>query len=309
MTLPLSLPPDDLTDDALTDRVRVLQRRSGHRYSVDDVATAWLALRAMPDARSCLDLGCGIGSVLLMVADRVPRARAVGVEAQAGSYALAERNIERNRLGRRVSVQYGDLRDPALLDRILQAEAAFGHEGGFDLVTGTPPYKPLGTATASPDPQRAHARIELRGGVEAYLAAAARVLAPEGVFVMCAQQEQAERVTSGACAVDLLPIYRVDVIPMRERKGRLFSVYAFVRASCPDAGASVIERLRAQPLSAAGPVEPEVVVLREEDGARTEAARALREYFGLSIDANEAPSPPRRDSTRPRVSTQENSVG
>jgi tRNA1Val (adenine37-N6)-methyltransferase len=309
MTLPLSIPPDDLTDDALTDRVRVLQRRSGHRYSVDDVATAWLALRAMPEARSCLDLGCGIGSVLLMVADRVPRARAVGVEAQAGSYALAERNIEKNRLGRRVSVQYGDLRDPALLDRILQAQAAFGHEGGFDLVTGTPPYKPLGTATASPDPQRAHARIELRGGVEAYLAAASRVLAPEGVFVMCAQDEQAERVTSGACAVDLLPIYRVDVIPMRERKGRLFSVHVFVRAGRPDAGASVIERLRAQPLTAAEPVEPEELVLRDADGARTEAARALRAYFGLSIDANEVPSPPRRDSTRPRASTQENSVG
>ena len=40
--------------------------------------------------------------------------------------------------------------DPALLDRILQAEAAFGHEGGCDLVTGTPPYKPLGTASISP---------------------------------------------------------------------------------------------------------------------------------------------------------------
>jgi tRNA1(Val) A37 N6-methylase TrmN6 len=314
MTLPLSLPPDDLTDDALTDRVRVLQRRNGHRYSVDDVATAWLALRAMPAARSCLDLGCGIGSVLLMVADRVPGARAVGVEAQAGSYALAERNVEKNRLGRRVSVQYGDLRDPALLDRILQAEAAFGHEGGFDLVTGTPPYKPLGTASISPDSQRAHARIELRGGVEAYLAAAARVLAPEGVFVMCAQSEQAERVTSGACAVNLLPIHRVDVIPMRERKGRLFSVYAFVHAARADAGAPVIERLRSQPLRAAESVESEELVLRDEHGARTPAACALRAYFGLISDPNEAPSPPRRaderrTSTATTTTTQENSVG
>lgn len=309
MTLPLSFPPEDLTDDALTDRVRVLQRRSGHRYSVDDVATAWLALRAMPDARSCLDLGCGIGSVLLMVADRLPRARAVGVEAQAGSYALAEHNIERNRLRRRVSVQYGDLRDPALLDRILQAEAAFGHEQGIDLVTGTPPYKPLGTATISPDSQRAHARIELRGGVEAYLAAAARVLAPEGVFVMCAQDEQAERVSTGARAVNLSPIYRVDVIPMRERKGRLFSVHAFVRADCPDGGAAVIERLGGQPPTAAEAIASEPLVLRDENGARTEAAHALRAFFGLSIDPNEPPSPPRRDSTRPLASAQENSVG
>ena len=39
-------------------------------------------------------------------------------------------------------------------------------------MTGTPPYKKLGTATPSPDPQRAHARIELRGGIEDYLATA-----------------------------------------------------------------------------------------------------------------------------------------
>jgi tRNA1Val (adenine37-N6)-methyltransferase len=311
MTLPLSLPLDDLTDDALTDRVRVLQRRSGHRYSVDDVATAWLALRALPGARSCLDLGCGIGSVLLMVADRLPKARAVGVEAQAVSYALAERNVEKNRLGRRVSVQYGDLRDPALLDRMLQAEAAFGHEGGFDLVTGTPPYKPLGTASVSPDSQRAHARIELRGGVEAYLTAASRVLAPEGVFVMCAQNEQAARVTKGACAVGLLPIYRVDVIPMSERKGRLFSVYAFVRATHPNAGASVLEQLRAQALDAAAASEAEVIVLRDENGARTDAAYALRAYFGLSIDPNEPASPPRRSDERrsTTTTTPQDSVG
>ncbi|HET8939425.1 MAG TPA: methyltransferase [Polyangiales bacterium] len=293
-TLPLSLPPDDLTDDALTDRVRVLQRRNGHRYSVDDVATAWLALRAMPGARSSLDLGCGIGSVLLMIADRLQKVRAVGVEAQAGSYALAERNVEKNQLGRRVSVQYGDLRDPALLDRILQAQAAFGHEGGFDLVTGTPPYKPLGTASLSPDSQRAHARVELRGGVEAYLAAAARVLAPEGVFVMCAQNEQAERVASGACAVNLLPIHRVDVIPMRERKGRLFSVYAFVHATRSDAGAAIIEQLRAQPLVAAEPGASEVLVLRDEHGARTPEACALRAFFGLISDPSEPASPPKR---------------
>lgn len=329
MTIPLSLPPDELTDDALTDRVRVLQRKNGHRYSVDDVATAWLALRAMPAARSCLDLGCGIGSVLLMVADRSPSTRAVGLEAQAGSYALAERNIEKNRLGRRVSVQYGDLRDPALLDRMLQAEAAFGREGGFDLVTGTPPYKPLGSASVSPDPQRAHARVELRGGVEAYLAAAARVLAAHGVFVMCAQEEQAERVTSGACAVQLKPIYRVDVIPMLERKGRLFSVYAFVHEGLADGGAEALARLQASRLVcedagavAAGapapastqPLPCEPLVLRDADGARTASSRELRAFFGMQQDPNEPASPPLRRETRsdkPRAarSTHQDSVG
>jgi len=300
----LSLHPADLTDDALTDRVRIFQRKSGHRYSVDDVATAWLALRAAPAARSCLDLGCGIGSVLLMVADRLPAVRAVGVEAQAGSFALAERNVERNRLGRRASVQFGDLRDPALLDRILQAEVAFGRESGFDLVTGTPPYKPLGTASISPDPQRAHARIELRGGVEAYLAAAARVLAPEGVFVMCAQDEQAERVASGACAVQLRPVYRADVIPFEGRKGRLFSVHVFVRSSAAASGSAIAARLEGSALPGTRSESGEQLMLRDTAGARTDAARALREYFGLYIDPSEPPSPPLRRATEPHDSNE-----
>jgi len=301
---------DDLTDDALTDRVRILQRRNGHRYSVDDVATAWVALRAMTTGstsslggvagpqgaavRSCLDLGCGIGSVLLMLADRLPSSvRAVGIEAQAASYALAERNIERNRLGRRVGVQFGDLRDRALLDRALQAEAAFGRETGFDLVTGTPPYKPLGTASLSPDPQRAHARVELRGGVEAYLNAAARVLEPNGVFVMCAQSELAPRVAAGAAAVQLVEIYKLDVIPRLARKTRLFAVHVFVRDGAADGGAAVSARLRAGGASVsvhdAAPhgrpatvtMTRERLVLRDEAGERTPESRAMRAYFGM----------------------------
>jgi tRNA1Val (adenine37-N6)-methyltransferase len=277
--MPLPIDTNELSDDALTDRVRVFQRKNGHRYSIDDVATAWLALRVASEARSLLDLGCGIGSVLLMLADRLPVVRAVGVEAQPSSYALAERNVIRNRLGKRVTVQFGDLRDRALLDRIRHTEFAFGGQATFDLVTGTPPYLAKGTASVSPDPQRAHARIELRGGVEAYLEAAAHVLAPQGRFVMCAHAVQAARVEQSAFATGLQIVSRVDVIPMLDRKKRLFSVYCFQRAA--DGGAPVapsIERL----------------VLRDAQGARTAAAHELRSCFGLSIDPSEPASPPLR---------------
>src|SRR5215510_4668330 len=94
----------DLTDDALTERVRVAQRRGGHRYSFDDVVTAWVAARAVPSANTYLDLGCGLGSVLLMVADRVPGARAVGIEAQQESFELAKHNVERSWCADRVRV-------------------------------------------------------------------------------------------------------------------------------------------------------------------------------------------------------------
>jgi tRNA1Val (adenine37-N6)-methyltransferase len=275
-----SLDASELTDDALTERVRVLQRRGGHRYSIDDVVTAWVAVAAGADAaETYLDLGCGLGSVLLMVADRLPRLWACGLEAQAQSFALAEHNVQRNALGARVRVLLGDLRAREAIERVraLAAELGGGFRG-FDLITGTPPYKPLGSATPSPDPQRAHARVELRGGVEAYLAAAGQLLSPAGTCVVCMESAADARVRAGALAAGLSIQAVLPVIPMAGRKGRLFSVYRL--------GREPAEALQAAPL-----------VLRDALGARTPAAHALRAFFGLSIDPSEPPSP----ALRPRA--------
>jgi tRNA1(Val) A37 N6-methylase TrmN6 len=136
--------------------------------------------------------------------------------------------------------------------------------GRFALVTGTPPYLPVGTASPSPDPQRAAARIELRGGVEDYLAAAARVLAPDGVCVVCADGRFPERVLRGASAAGLVPVRRVDIVP-RVGRSPLFSVWTSV-------------------FSSHRTLEHVEVVMRDEDGARTEASRAMRRAFGLECD-------------------------
>jgi tRNA1Val (adenine37-N6)-methyltransferase len=263
----------DLTDDALTDRVRVAQRRGGHRYSFDDVVTAWVAVRAAPSARTYLDLGCGLGSVLLMVADRLPQVRAAGIEAQVESFELAKHNVERSWLAPRVWLGHGDLRDARLRERAREAVALHG----FDLVTGTPPYKKPGTATPSPDPQRAHARLELRGGVEDYLAAAATVLAPTGTCVVCMESESLDRVEAGARAAGLVIRERVDVIPIEGKKGRLFSVITLKRIGDP-------------------PLKVAKLVLRDALGARTPAALELRRFFGLKDPVDEPPSPPSRSA-------------
>ncbi len=258
---------DELTDDALTGRFRVWQRRRGHRYSLDDVATAWEAARALPDVRSYADLGCGIGSVLLMVAHKLsPNARLAAIEAQQGSIDLARRNLARNALPARVQLVHGDLRAPDLLELL----------GGvpFELVTGTPPYVPPGRGSPSTDEQRTYARIEMRGGVEDYLAAASRILAPAGRVVVCCDARTPERALDGAHAAELAPICRRDVVPRAGRKGALFTVWTFGRA---ESGSTFVH-------------EP-ALVARDEGGARTDAAHALRRFFDLSVNENEPPSP------------------
>lgn len=254
----------ELTDDVITGSYRILQRRRGHRYSLDDVLTAWEAASTAPTAQRCLELGSGIGSVLLMVAFKLPAAHVVAVEAQRNSFKLLTENVRRNGLAPRVHLVHGDLRAP------LPA----GIDLGFALVTGTPPYVPPGNATPSHDAQKAFARQELRGGVEDYLAAAGRVLAPEGVCVVCADARFPERVFTGAEAAGLVPIRRRDAVP-REGQPPLFSVFTLRRA---DGGPASFEHCPAW-------------VARDRDGARTEAYHAVRSFFGIAKPANEAPSP------------------
>lgn len=248
----------ELSDDALTADFRLWQRRRGHRYSLDDVITADEAVRGCPAARRVLDLGTGIGSVLLMVAWRLPEAELVGVEAQGGSCALARRNVVRNGVAHRVRLVHGDLRDDAW-----QADEASAR---FDLVVGTPPYFPPGTATPSPDAQRAHARHELRGGVEDYLRAAGRLVATGGRVVVCADARRPQRVTETAPRVGLAPLRRLDVVPRAGREGALFSVWTLGSGS--EGGPGAVDA-------------PAPFVARDADGRRTRAYMDLRAAFGL----------------------------
>jgi len=245
-----------LSSDALTSRFRVQQRVRGHRYSIDDQLTAHAAVHAAPHARRVLDLGAGLGSVTLCLAHALPEASIAAIEAQAISFALLTRNVVENGLTGRVHPTHGDLRETGAL-------AAVATYGPFDLITGTPPYFLPGEATLPPDPQKAHARFELRGGVEAYLAAAARLLAPSGVAVICASVRQRARLEAAAPAVGLGLVTVRELVP-RQGKAPLFVL-------------ATLRRGHAGPAA----LEPPFIA-RDAAGERTRDERSVRAFFGLA---------------------------
>jgi tRNA1Val (adenine37-N6)-methyltransferase len=163
---------DDITLDQLAGSWRIFQLRRGHRFSVDDLLTAWAAAQARPQARRLLDLGAGIGSVGLLALWRLPaEAHLTMVEVQAVSHALACRTIRYNDLLARVTPHLLDLRHwPG---------------GAFDLVTASPPYLPLARGVCPQHGQKAAARFELHGDVFDYCRAAARSLGAAGAFCFC----------------------------------------------------------------------------------------------------------------------------
>ncbi len=235
-----------LTEDRLTRDLTIVQRARGHRFSSDDMATAYVACRRAPDARRILDLGCGIGSVLLHLAWSLPTATLVGIEAQAVSFALLTENVRRNQLGARVAIHHGDLRELRV--------------GRFDLVTGTPPYFPPDAAVDAQDEQRAYARIEYRGGIDAYVVAGAAALAPGGALVLCGDARTEGRLQAAAAEVGLHVVARTAIVA-HAPKPPLFAVWTLAHA--------------------AAPLVTDELVLRDAAGRTTPDAARLRAFSGF----------------------------
>ena len=188
----------DIDEPVTLDRISgdwfIHQLARGHRFGTDDMVTAWLAIEHHPSPRRHLDLGTGIGSVGTMVLwhrlgrpsalegrDRVdpklPRPLMVGIEAQEVSHRLNRHTLRRAGLEDVVELRHSDFRAPDVLPR--------SEHHTYDLVTGSPPYFPLGTAVVSPHHQRAACRMELRGDVFDYCQVAVRALSRDGLLCIC----------------------------------------------------------------------------------------------------------------------------
>ncbi|HOX42456.1 MAG TPA: methyltransferase domain-containing protein [Myxococcota bacterium] len=239
---------------ALTRDFRLLQKRRGHRYSVDDMLVGHLAGTRGGAPRRVLDLGCGLGSVLLITAWAFPEAELVGLELNPELAEFARRNVLLNRCAPRVRIAAGDLRDRALLASL----------GRFELVTGSPPYFAPGSGTPCADPARAAAHFELHGGIEEYALAASQVLAPGGVFAACAGAAPPGRDRGALLRAGLTLVQHRYVLP-REGKAPFLSLLVGAQAPAPAA-----EAADAAPL-----------VLRRADGRRTPEHLAIRAWTGI----------------------------
>lgn len=190
------------TLDYLCGHFRIFQYERGHRYSTDDVLTAWYGTQWAPRVERAADIGSGIGSVAMIAAWRLPGATFCTVEAQERSIRLARKSVAWNGLHDRFRLYHGDLRDESIL----------AGEEPFDLVTGSPPYFPEGTATRAAHDQAVPARIEIRGSVRDYAAAAARILRPGGVFAFVFPTAQLDRALAGLADAGLVLLRRREIV-------------------------------------------------------------------------------------------------
>lgn len=237
------LSPDE-TLDAISGHFRIFQLKRGHRFSTDDVLTAWYGTSWCASAATALDLVSGIGSVAMIAAWRLPGARCVTIEAQEESVALARRSARYNGLEGRCDIRLADFR----------SAGALGPDERFDLVLGSPPYFQSGTGVEGDHPQKVACRFEMRGDVSDYARVAAAHLAPGGLFACVFPEEQRHRVEQAARDAALVIVRRRPVV-FREGDPPLVGLFAMMRAG------DLPQRMRERPW-----VEPPLTI-RASDGS------------------------------------------
>ncbi len=258
---------EPVTCDALAGDFRIFQLKNGHRFSTDDVLTAWYGTQCAPRVERVLDLGSGIGSVGMTAAWRLPFARFETIEAQEKSVRLARASASRNGLEGRYEIRQGDLRG---------FDARQGSSPGaslFDLVLGSPPYFPPGSGVPGDHPQKIDCRFEMRGDVRDYCLAGLRHLAPGAGLALVFPTLQRARARqawteAGGALVRLRPVI------FREGEPPLLDLLYLQRVS--DLPSKFVET---------GGFEEPPLVIREASGQTSLEYRALKLSFGFPPSA------------------------
>jgi tRNA1Val (adenine37-N6)-methyltransferase len=159
---------EETLDEILDGRLHVFQKKKGYRFSLDSILLAhFVSLKSRARA---IDLGCGNGIIILILAKRFPNVRCVGLEIQENLAALARKNAPLNDLDERVEILSGDARN---IKKNFTAHS-------FDAVIFNPPYRKLKSGRINPELEKAIARHEIKGSLKIFLHAAQYLLKPGG---------------------------------------------------------------------------------------------------------------------------------
>ena len=170
MTTPVA--GDDTLDELTAVGLKILQAKSGYRFSLDPVLLCAF-ISSVKNSR-VVDLGTGNGVIPFLLSSRKEALSIIGVDIQQQMIERARRSVELNGLGESLQFVYADIRE---LHEVMCA-------GICDVVTANPPYRVESSGRNAANGERCIARHEIYGGLKDFLRAAAFLLNSGGRFYM-----------------------------------------------------------------------------------------------------------------------------
>lgn len=201
-----SLKADEAIEDLLQGRLKIIQKKSGYRFSIDAVLLANFA--GIKKGDSVVDLGSGSGVIPLILSFRHESINLTGIELDAESADMANRSVAMNNLSEKISIIEGDIRG---IKKLFAPES-------FGSALANPPYGKLDTGRINPNEQIATARHEVTGSLDDFFQAASYLLKSKGRFSIIYPARRFADVIAGMRAFNIEP-KRMQMVHSREGEG------------------------------------------------------------------------------------------
>lgn len=209
----VKLLPDESIDDFMNGSLRLIQSRTGYRFSIDAVLLSEFV--TIKNGDIVVDLGSGCGIIPLILLLKKPVSHAYGLEIQWSLAFQTARNAILNSFSHRMDVIVGDMRNPPFL-------ASFA-----DVVVCNPPYRRKESGRINPDSQRAIARHEILASLNDILRTAKRILRPKGRLAMIYPVERLADLILEMRGYDMEPKRLKIIYPGMESEAKLSMVEAY----------------------------------------------------------------------------------
>ncbi len=181
--------------------IEIEQPRKGYRYNqdpfhlvefIEDHCELWRHQLT----GDCLDIGCGVGILPLLLARKLPDTRFTGIEIQDELARLATRNCQRNQLSDRIQILNVDYRNYNCRTAGITQ---------FQCVISNPPYYPQAGGRINNCPQKQIARHEINSDLASLTRTTALCLNNRGLFITIFPAERLLELTTHLQSVKLEP--------------------------------------------------------------------------------------------------------
>lgn len=209
------------SDKFLNGKVIVKQPEKGYRAGIDAVL---LAAAVHPKASDhILDIGAGVGTVMLCLAALSPNIHITGLEIQPDLVALNQQNISDNHFADRLKIIQGDIMTPPSQIK----------PNSYDHVISNPPFYAYGQKAYSDSKSKSLARHVTSGTVQDWINSCLRFVKPRGYLTLIHRTDQLDDIISALKSksgeIKIFPLW-----PDQEKPAKLVIIQArkSVKSGC-----------------------------------------------------------------------------
>lgn len=172
MTETQMLKPNERIDDLQRNGLKIIQNSEKFCFGMDAVLLSGFV--SVTKGKQLLDLGTGTGILPLLLSAKTDIEHLTGLEIQPESAEMAQRSVDMNNLGERISIVTGDIK---CADELFTLSS-------MDVITCNPPYMIGQHGITNPDSPKAIARHEVLCTFDDVARVTGRLLKPGGHFYL-----------------------------------------------------------------------------------------------------------------------------